>query len=132
MATKKTGISPELLIPPGETVADVLENRGMTRGELADKTGFSPAYIDAVIAAKEEISPDFADALERVFDVPKSFWMNLQANYNEELREVYAAHQGRNLKTVLTVLAAITKTLLGSVMMKRETSKNLTKGTGGA
>ena len=36
MAVKKTGISRDLLIHPGETIADVLEERGISQAELAE------------------------------------------------------------------------------------------------
>ncbi len=81
MAAKKTGISRELIIHPGETIADVLEDRGISQAELAASTGVSPAYVSNVIAGKKDISSKFAFALEYALGVPKSFWINLQANY---------------------------------------------------
>ena len=56
----------------------------MTYTELATKTGVTPAYIDNVITGKMSISEGFALALEHAFGVPKSFWINLQANYDAE------------------------------------------------
>ncbi len=41
MIAKKAGISPDLLIRPGETILDVLAERNITREELAVRTGFS-------------------------------------------------------------------------------------------
>ena len=87
MAEKTTGISPELLIPPGETVEDVLEDRAMTKDELALSTGFSKSYIDGILCGSKPITENFAKTLERVFAVPASFWMNLQANYDAECAE---------------------------------------------
>ena len=87
MAAKKTGISRELIIHPGETIADVLEDRGISQAELAASTGVSPAYVSNVIAGKKDISSKFAFALEYALGVPKSFWINLQANYDAELLE---------------------------------------------
>ncbi len=87
MAVKKTGISRNLIIHPGETVADVLEERGITQAELALETGVSPAYVSNVIAGKKGISGNFAMGLEYALGVPKSFWLNLQANYEAELLE---------------------------------------------
>ena len=87
MAVKKTGISRDLIIHPGETIADVLEERGISQVELAALTGVSPAYVSNVIAGKKDISAKFAFALEYALDVPKSFWLNLQANYDAELLE---------------------------------------------
>ncbi|MCD7863304.1 MAG: HigA family addiction module antitoxin [Lachnospiraceae bacterium] len=87
MAGKKTGISRELIIHPGETIADILEERGITQAELAVQTGVSAAYVSNVIAGKKDISSRFAFALEYALGVPKSFWLNLQANYDAELLE---------------------------------------------
>jgi HTH-type transcriptional regulator/antitoxin HigA len=88
MAIKKTGISRDLIICPGETIADVLEDRSITQVELATQTGVSPAYVSNVIAGKKGISAKFALALEYALGVPKSFWLNLQANYDAELLEL--------------------------------------------
>lgn len=85
MAAKKTGISHDLIIHPGETIADILEERGITQAELAVRTGVSPAYVSNVIAGKKGISANFAMGLEYALGVPKSFWLNLQANYEAEL-----------------------------------------------
>ena len=88
MAVKKTGISRDLIIHPGETIADVLTERGITQAELAASTGVTPAYVSNVIAGKKDISAKFAFALEYALGVPKSFWLNLQANYDAELLEI--------------------------------------------
>lgn len=53
MAAKKIGISRDLIIHPGETIADVLEDRGITQAELASRAGVSPAYVSNVIAGKK-------------------------------------------------------------------------------
>ncbi len=88
MAVKKTGISRDLIIHPGETIAEVIEKRGITQSELASRTGVSPAYVSNVIAGKKGISSKFAMGLEYALGVPKSFWINLQANYEAELLEM--------------------------------------------
>ena len=88
MAAKKIGICRDLIIHPGETIADVLEDRGITQAELASRAGVSPAYVSNVIAGKKGISANFAMGLEYALGVPKSFWLNLQANYEAELLEV--------------------------------------------
>ncbi len=88
MAAKITGISRDLVIHPGETIADLLQDREITQAELATRTGVTPAYVSNVIAGKKDISANFALALEYALDVPKSFWLNLQANYDAELLEI--------------------------------------------
>lgn len=91
MAKKITGISRDLIIHPGETIGDILIERGITQAELAARTGVTPAYVCNVIAGKKDISAKFAFALEYALGIPKSFWINLQANYDAELLEACEA-----------------------------------------
>ena len=91
MAIKKTGISLDLIFHPGETLAEVLIEREISQVELATRTGVSAAYVSNVIAGKKDISANFAMGLEYALDIPKSFWLNLQANYEAELLELNEA-----------------------------------------
>ena len=88
MATRKTGISPSLLIPPGETVADILEERSISQEELASKMRIPLQSLEDLIHGKEGISEAIASSLERALNVPRSFWLNLQANYERELSDL--------------------------------------------
>ena len=112
MATKKTGISRDLIIHPGETIAELLENRGMTQAELAARAGVSAAFVSNVIAGKKNISSEFAFALEYVFGVPKTFWMNLQTHYEAELLEYEECQTVSEVeKTVRKALCEVVKHL---------------------
>jgi len=91
MAEKKTGMLGDLLIHPGETIADVLEDRGITQADLAVQVDVSPAFLNNVIAGKKSISPRLAAGLEYALGVTKAFWLNLQANYDAEKLE-YEQH----------------------------------------
>ena len=105
MVVKKRGISPDLLIHPGETIADLLVDRGITQKELAQRTGVSEAFLSDVIRGKKDISKGLAKGLEYAFGVPSSFWLNLQANYDAELLELREAESIRDEE--LDVLASI-------------------------
>ena len=85
MAVKNHGISADLLIHPGETISDLLKDRGMTQKELAQRACVSEAFLSDVIRGKKDISKGLAKGLEYVFGTPCSFWLNLQANYDAEL-----------------------------------------------
>ena len=84
MATKITGLSPELLIHPGETLSEVLEDRNMNQNELALRTGVSRKHISQVVSGKASITADFAAKLEYALNIEASFWMNLQSDYDLE------------------------------------------------
>ena len=85
MAIKKRGISAELLIHPGETISDLLEDRDLTQKELAQRANVSEAFLSDVIHGKKDISKGLAKGLEYALDIPSSFWLNLQANYDCQL-----------------------------------------------
>ena len=85
MVTNRHGISRDLLIHPGETIADLLEERSLTQKELAKRSGVSEPFLSDVIRGKKDISKGLAMGLEYALGVPGSFWLNLQANYDAEL-----------------------------------------------
>ena len=85
MGAKTIGLSRDLLIHPGETIADVLEERNITQKELARRAGVSEPFLCDVIRGRKDISKGLAKGLEYALGVKSSFWLNLQANYDAEL-----------------------------------------------
>jgi HTH-type transcriptional regulator/antitoxin HigA len=83
-------ISIDFIIHPGETINDILNDRGIGQKELAIRTGVSPKHISAIVNGKANISTEFAKSLEYAFGIPTSFWINLQANYEREMCEYKA------------------------------------------
>ncbi len=63
-ASQFVGDLSRMIIHPGKTIAEVLEDRGITQAELSSRTGVSPAYVSNVIAGKKGISANFAMGLE--------------------------------------------------------------------
>ena len=91
MAKKLNGLSLELLSHPGETLLELMQDRGMDQKELAIRTGFSAKHISKVISGENDITVRFAYALENVFGVTAIFWTNLQANYDLEKMMILSA-----------------------------------------
>jgi HTH-type transcriptional regulator/antitoxin HigA len=82
------GLSSDFIIHPGETLAEVLKDRKMSQKELAIKTEMTEKYISTVISGQENISSSFANKLEYALGIETEFWMNLQANYEREKKDV--------------------------------------------
>ena len=78
----------EWLIHPGEIIFDILEERKLTQKELAQRAGVSEASLSEVIHGKKDISKELAWGLECALEVPRSFWLNLQANYDAEKKKL--------------------------------------------
>lgn len=108
MAEKRRVISPDLVIHPGETIFDLLQDRGITQKELALRAGVSEPFLSDVIHGKKDISKGLALGLQYAFGVPSSFWLNLQANYDAEilaLREVESVTEEE--RTVLSNIGEV-------------------------
>src|SRR5262245_38713568 len=86
---------PEIASAPGETLAEILDDRAMTQAELAERMGRPRKTISEIIGAKAEITPETALQLERVLGVPASFWSNLERNYRDALARVKEADEFR-------------------------------------
>ena len=84
----------DLPIPPGEILAEELEARSMTQGELADRLGTSQRVIDEIIRGDQAITPNIAIALFRVLGIEASYWTNLEADYRSSCQELLNRLQG--------------------------------------
>lgn len=82
------GLSLDLLVHPGKTIKEVLEDKKMSQEELAIRTEYSSKHISEVVRGKKDISSEFANRLEYALCIPASFWMNLQNNYDKEVFEI--------------------------------------------
>lgn len=75
----------EYVIAPGETILELLEVNCMTQLDLADKTGINKKTINEIIKGKAPITTSTSLKLEYVFNIPASFWNNLESSYRESL-----------------------------------------------
>ena len=77
--------TPTSVSPPGETLQELLEERGMSQAELAERTGRPKKTINEIVQGKAALTPETALQLERVLRVPTSFWNARERNYRETL-----------------------------------------------
>jgi HTH-type transcriptional regulator / antitoxin HigA len=76
---------PTQVSPPGETLQDLLEERGIVQADLAARLSRSTKNLSQVMNGKAPISPELALDLERVLGVPAKFWLNRESAYREWL-----------------------------------------------
>lgn len=82
---------PNYAIHPGEIIFDYLEHYGWDQSELADRAGLSLNTINRIVQGKpredhkDRITREIAERFARVFGMKSSFFMNLQAFYDETL-----------------------------------------------
>src|SRR2546425_12763170 len=76
---------PDTVSAPGETLEEVLESRGMSQAEFAERTGRPKKTINEIVKGKAAITPETALQFEKVLGVPARFWNNREAAYRDYL-----------------------------------------------
>lgn len=76
---------PDVPVPPGETIAELLEERGITQSDFAQLLGRTEKNVSQLINGKAPLSHELAIDLERVLGAPSAFWNNLESGYRDQL-----------------------------------------------
>ena len=71
--------------PPGATIKEQLNDRGMSQKEFAARMDMSEKHISKLINGEVQLTPETAVRLEMVLGVPAKFWSNLEAIYREKI-----------------------------------------------
>ncbi|HCM39027.1 MAG: hypothetical protein A2Z97_11925 [Bdellovibrionales bacterium GWB1_52_6] len=72
---------PDSVSSPGETLVELLEEKGMTQVEFAKRTGRPIKTINEIVKGKAALTSESAIQFERVLGVPAEFWNQMEANY---------------------------------------------------
>lgn len=79
MRTRDRTIRP---IHPGEFLAEILGDMGISQAEFARAIGVSPMRISHVIRGDRPVTAELALLFGRAFDQSPQYWLNLQASYD--------------------------------------------------
>ena len=79
MATER--VWPDLAVPPGEFLAETLEEMGISQASLARQTGRPVQAINEIVHGKKAITPETALQFERVLRVPAHIWTRMEADH---------------------------------------------------
>lgn len=74
--------------PPGATIKELLEERGMTQNEFSKRMGMSEKQISQLMNGDVRVTPDMAEKLELVLGVSANFWNKLESIYQKKLVKV--------------------------------------------
>jgi len=78
----------QLISPPGDTIQETLDEIGMSQAELAERMGRPKEKINDIIKGREPISTTTAFQLEKVLNIPASFWLSREKEYRRRLYEL--------------------------------------------
>ena len=74
--------------PPGDTISDILEDRGETPNELADKMNVSYNFIFSLINGNEEVTPELARKLAEHVGSTTAFWLNREKQHRDRVQGI--------------------------------------------
>ena len=77
-----------IAVPPGETIREQLQQRGMQQKELAARMGMSEKHVSNLINGKVGLTQATALKLERVLGIPARFWNGLEASFREDVLRI--------------------------------------------
>ncbi|MBQ7891066.1 MAG: helix-turn-helix domain-containing protein [Erysipelotrichaceae bacterium] len=72
-------------IPPGMTIKELLQDRGISQKEFAVRIGASEKHVSKLINGEVHLTMDMARKLETVLGPSTQFWCNLESLYRENL-----------------------------------------------
>lgn len=72
---------------PTEIIKDELKARGMSQKELASRMDMQTSNLSRFLKG-ENITPAIAAKLEVALDIPAEFWLNLQAQYEVDTKNI--------------------------------------------
>lgn len=90
MTSQTTIYFPDFVTPPGDTLAELLEERGMTQSELSQRLGRPIKTINEIVRGKKALTAETALQLELVLGTPAEFWLNREYRYQEYLSRLAA------------------------------------------
>ncbi len=72
-------------IHPGEHLAEILEELGISQYRLAKAIGVPPIRISEIVRRRRSITADTALRIGRALRMTPEFWLNLQRMYDLEV-----------------------------------------------
>ena len=91
MTEQNAPFAPDWASPPGDTIADLIEERGWTPAELAERMGYSAKHVNHLLQGNAALTEDAALRLEPVLGASADFWLTREARYRGRVARLKAA-----------------------------------------
>ena len=88
--------TPDWVSPPGDTIADILEERNLTVEQLTEALGYSSEFVTLLIKGEVSINEEIAIKLEQVIGFTADFWLRREAQYQTGLARLQKNNVNQN------------------------------------
>lgn len=99
LSKTESAVPTDLPVPPGEYLAEVIGELGMTKDELATRMARPASKLSRIFKGKKAITADTALQLEKVVGVPAHIWLRLESEYRLSLARQEKAQEPERLKS---------------------------------
>src|SRR5579863_4812748 len=83
--TERNTFVPQWVSAPGDTIADILAERGISHAEFTARMQSTPKQIEDLLRGRAIISAETARKLEQVVGSTEEFWLVREAQYRRDL-----------------------------------------------
>lgn len=90
LANAGSSFTPDWVSPPGDTILDLMEERGWSQAELAGRLGYSEKHVSLLVNGKAPLTEEAAIRLKSVLGASVGFWLRREAAYRERQAELDA------------------------------------------
>lgn len=80
--------APMWAVPPGRTISDLMNTRGLEAARLANLVDMSERQLAGLLAGKNPITAVVAAQLEKALGASASFWLRREEQYRKQLAEL--------------------------------------------
>ena len=70
------------IIHPGEFLAEILDETGISQSEFARRIGVSRMRISHIVNGQRPVTAEMAHLIGKAFGQTPQYWMNLQVSYD--------------------------------------------------
>jgi HTH-type transcriptional regulator/antitoxin HigA len=86
--TLSSSFTPDWVSSPGDTIADLLEEKDWSQLELSERLEYSTKHVSLLINGKAPITEETAVKLARVLGSTERFWLQREADYRSQLAQI--------------------------------------------
>lgn len=76
---------PDWFSPPGDTIRQLINERGLTMREFSDQLNYSSDFTEKLLLGHLSLTRDIAQELSTIFGGSQNFWLNRERDYRDDL-----------------------------------------------
>lgn len=101
---RTSAFTPDWVSPPGDTIADILDEKKMTISDFAQRMGYSGRQANSLLSGQREITPQIAERLQETIGASSDFWMKRELLFRERLERLQRCSNTTNAAEWLSEL----------------------------